>query len=149
MFNLYGQTLSLFMAGPTSVLESTRFLQKKCTYQRPKSLGNNNRTKTPVGEKGLFICGQICLCKQLLPQINSCCQEEIGKLTKWHPHGPTIVWCLSKKVASRKTTTRQLCWLWIVSLCQTCPCTGWTTCRSMVGCWEMLPHFSASCSQCQ
>ena len=27
------------------------------------------------GEKGLFICRHIYLCKQLLPQINSCCQE--------------------------------------------------------------------------
>ena len=34
----------------------------------------NNRT-TSSGEKGLFICGHIYLGKQLLPQINSCCQE--------------------------------------------------------------------------
>ena len=34
----------------------------------------NNRT-TSFGENGLFICGQIYFGKQLLPQINNCCQE--------------------------------------------------------------------------
>ena len=31
------KTLSLFMAGPKSRLEGTRFIQKRCTYLRPKS----------------------------------------------------------------------------------------------------------------
>ena len=34
----------------------------------------NNRT-TSFGEKGLFICRHIYLCKQFLPPIKSCCQE--------------------------------------------------------------------------
>ena len=57
-----------------SVLEPTRFVQKRCTHQRLKLLRKNNRT-TSFGGKGLFICGHICLCNQLLPQLNSCCQE--------------------------------------------------------------------------
>ena len=38
-FNLYGHgklDLSLFMAGPISRLEARRFVQKRCTHQRPK-----------------------------------------------------------------------------------------------------------------
>ena len=39
--------------------------------------GRNRRGKqftTSFGEICSFICGHIYLCKQLLPQINSCCQ---------------------------------------------------------------------------
>ena len=54
------------MTGPKSVLEAAHI--------EAEIAGENNRT-TSFGEKGLFICRQIYLCKQLLPQINSCCQE--------------------------------------------------------------------------
>ena len=50
-------TSSLFRAGPKSRLEPTRFVQKVAE--------ENNRTMS-FGEKGLFICGNIYLGKQLL-----------------------------------------------------------------------------------
>ena len=65
-------TLSLFMAGPKSVLEATTFVQKRCTYLA-EIAEENNRTMG-FGEKCLFICRHIYLGKQFLLQINSCCQ---------------------------------------------------------------------------
>ena len=61
--------LSLFMAGPTSKLEATRFVQKRCTYLAEIA----EEKATSFGEKGLFICRHIYLGKQLLLQINNCC----------------------------------------------------------------------------
>ena len=61
----------------------------------------NNRTPS-FGEKGVFICGHNYLCKQLLPQINSCCQEVMQNNEITSPW-PDYCWML---VASRKTTTR-------------------------------------------
>ena len=46
---------------------------KKVYISEAEIAEDNNRT-TSFGEKGLFICGHIHLGKQLLPQINSCCQ---------------------------------------------------------------------------
>ena len=65
-----GYTLSLFMAGPKSRLEATRFVQNRCTRLRPKM-----PTTTSFGKKSLFICGHICLGMQLLPKINNSSQE--------------------------------------------------------------------------
>ena len=48
-------------------------LSKKVHISEAEIAEENNRT-TSFGEKGLFICRHICLCKQL-PQLNSCCQE--------------------------------------------------------------------------
>ena len=93
------------MAGPKSVLEAKRFVQKRCTYQRPKSPRKVIEPRV-LEKKGLFIYGHIYLCKQLLPQINSCCQEVMQNnetTSSWSNH----YWML---VASRKT-----CWLWILS----------------------------------
>ena len=83
-------TLSLFMAWPRSVLEATRYVQNGVHNIRGRNRrGKNNRT-TSFGEKGLFVCGHICLCKQLLPQINSCCQK-VMQNNEMISHGPTIV----------------------------------------------------------
>ena len=62
------------MAGPKTVLEATRFVKKKVHVTEVEIAKENNRTLS-FGEKGVFICRHIYLCKQLLPQINSCCQE--------------------------------------------------------------------------
>ena len=67
-------TLSLFMAVPKSVLEATRVVQRRCTYQRPKSPRKIIEPRV-LEKKGLFVCGNTYLGKQLLLQINSCCQE--------------------------------------------------------------------------
>ena len=53
------------MAGLKSVLEMVHISQAEIAEE-------NNRT-TSFGEKSLFICRHIYLCKQLLPQQNSCC----------------------------------------------------------------------------
>ena len=74
---------------------------KKVHMSEAKIAEENNRT-TSFGEKGLFICKHIHLCKQLLPQINSCCQEVMqnNEMTSpWSNH------CLML-VAHAKTTTR-------------------------------------------
>ena len=89
------------MIGPKGRLEATRFVQKKVYISKAEIAEENNRT-TSSGEKGLFICGHIYLGKQLLLQINSCCQEVLqnNEMTSpWSNH----CWVL---VASRKMTTR-------------------------------------------
>ena len=59
--------LSLFMSGPKSRLEATRFVQKRCA-----EIAEENSRTIGFGENGLFNCGRICFGKQLLPQINIC-----------------------------------------------------------------------------
>ena len=54
------------MAGPKIVLEMVHISWAEIAEE-------NNRTKS-FRKKSLFICRQTYLCKQLLPQINSCCQ---------------------------------------------------------------------------
>ena len=54
------------MAGPKSVFEMVHISKAKIAEE-------NDRT-TSFREKSLFICRHIYLCKQLLPQINRCCQ---------------------------------------------------------------------------
>ena len=54
------------MAGPKSVLEIVHISKAKIAEE-------NDRT-TSFTEKSLFICRHIYLSKQLLPQINRCCQ---------------------------------------------------------------------------
>ena len=49
---------------------SNKICPKKVYLLEDEIPEKNNRT-TSFGEKGLFICGHIFLCKQLLPQINS------------------------------------------------------------------------------
>ena len=59
----------------------------------------------------MFICRHIYLCKQLLPQINSCCQivmQNNEMTSPWSNHCRTLV-------ASRKTTARLLCLALILS----------------------------------
>ena len=68
------ETLSLFMAGPESRLEATRFI-KKSVYISEAEIAEENSGTTSFGENGLFSCGHICFGKQLLPQINICCRE--------------------------------------------------------------------------
>ena len=63
-------TLSLFMAGPKSRLEATRFVQKRVYISEADIAEENNRT-TSFGEKGLFICDHIYLGKQLLSRSDT------------------------------------------------------------------------------
>ena len=82
------------------MLETTRFVKKEVYVSEAKIAKENNRTSS-FEEKGLFTCRHIYLCKQLLPQIYSCCQEVIqnNEMTSpWSNH----CWML---VASIKTTT--------------------------------------------
>ena len=51
-----------------SVLEATRFVEKKVYISEAEIAEENNRTMT-FEEKGLFTCRHVYLCKQLLPQI--------------------------------------------------------------------------------
>ena len=62
------------MAGPKSRLEVTGFVQKK-VYTSETEISEKNSRTTSFGENGLFSCGHISFCKQLLPQINICCRE--------------------------------------------------------------------------
>ena len=78
---------------------------KKCIelllISKAKIAEENNFT-TSFGEIGSFICRHIYLCKQLLLQINSCCQVVMknNEMTSpWSSHCRMLV-------ASRKTTTR-------------------------------------------
>ena len=90
----------LFMARPKSKLKATRFVLKRRIYLA-EIAEQNNRT-TSFGQKGLFICGHIYLGRQLLPQINNCCQEVLqnNEITSpWSNH-------CSMLVASGKTTTK-------------------------------------------
>ena len=92
------------------MLEATGFVRKKVRISEAEIAEENNRTMS-FGEKGLFICRLVYLCKQLLLQINSCCQEVMqnNEMTSpWSNH----CWML---VASIKTTTRWPCWLLILS----------------------------------
>ena len=76
-------------------------LSKKVHISEAEIAEENNRTMG-FGDKGLFLCRHIYLCKQLLPQINSCCQEVMqnNEMTSpWSNH----CWM---PVASIKTTTR-------------------------------------------
>ena len=54
------------MAGPKSVFEMVHISKAEIVEE-------DNRTKS-FGENSLFICRHSYLCKQLLPQINRCCQ---------------------------------------------------------------------------
>ena len=54
------------MAGPKSVLEMVHISKAEIAEE-------NDRTTSFIN-KSLFICRHIYLCKQLLPQINRCCQ---------------------------------------------------------------------------
>ena len=54
------------MAGPESVFEMVHISKAEIAEE-------NDRT-TSFREKSLFICRHIYLHKQLLPQINRCCQ---------------------------------------------------------------------------
>ena len=89
------------MAGPKSRLEATWFVPKNVYISESGIAEENNRT-TSFGEKGLFICGHINLVKQLLPQINDCCQEVLQNNEMTSPLS-NHCWML---VACRKTTTR-------------------------------------------
>ena len=55
-------------------VRSNKICSKRVYISEAEITEESNRT-TSLGEKGLFICGHIYLGKQLLPQINSCCQE--------------------------------------------------------------------------
>ena len=102
--DLYGhEKLDLeFVHGrPKSVLEAKICLQQKVYISEAEIAEKNNRTMS-FGEKDLFICGHLYLCKQLLLQINSCCHEVMqnNKMTSlWSNH----CWML---LASIKTTSR-------------------------------------------
>ena len=85
------------MAGLKSGLEATRFVQKRCTYLRPKSPTKIIKPRV-LKKKGLFICGHIYLVKQLLPQTNNCCQEVLQSNGMTFP-GSNQCWML---VASKK-----------------------------------------------
>ena len=67
-------TLNLSMEGPKSKLKSTRFVPKRVYIFQAEIAEENNGT-TSFREKGSLSCRHICSGKQLLPQINSCCQE--------------------------------------------------------------------------
>ena len=54
------------MAGPKSVFEMV--------HKSKTEIAEENDRTTSFREKSLFICRYIYLCKQLLPQINRCCQ---------------------------------------------------------------------------
>ena len=58
------------MAGPKSVLEMVHISQAEIAEEYGRT--------TSFTEKSLFIFRHIYLCKQLLPQINSCCQVMIS-----------------------------------------------------------------------
>ena len=70
-------TLSLFMAGPKSKLEATRFVQKRCKYLA--EIAEKNNRATSFGENGLSVCRHIYLGKQLLPQINNFLSISVAK----------------------------------------------------------------------
>ena len=64
--------ISLFMAGP----KSNKICPQKVYISEAEIAEENNRT-TSFGENDLFICLHIYFGKQLLPQIDNCCQEVI------------------------------------------------------------------------
>ena len=94
-------TLSLFMAGPKSKLNPTRFVQKRCTYLA-EIAKENNRT-TSFGEKGSFICRHISLGKQLLAQKATVVKTEVLQNNEMPSPWSKHCWML---VASRNTTIR-------------------------------------------
>ena len=49
-------------------------LSKKVHISETEIAEENKRTVS-FGEKACLVCRHVYLCKQLLPQINSCCQE--------------------------------------------------------------------------
>ena len=76
------QSLGLFMAGPKNVSEMVHISQAE--------IAEENNVTTSFGEKGLFSCRHIYLCRWLLPQINSCCQVVMQNNEMTSP-GPTTV----------------------------------------------------------
>ena len=80
---------------------SNKICPEKMYISQVEIAEETNRT-TSFGEKGLFIYGHIYLYKQLLPQINSFCQEVMQNNETISPW-PNHCWML---VTSRKTTTR-------------------------------------------
>ena len=93
------------MAGPEKCVRSNKICAKWCTYHRPKS--PRKIIEPRVLEEKVCLFADIYLCKQLLPQINSCCQEVMQNnemASSWSNH------CLML-VASIKKTTQWLCWL--------------------------------------
>ena len=133
----------------THIIQGEQQDLSKKVYISEAEIANENSRTTTFGEKGLFICGQIYLGKQLLPQINNCCQEVLqnNEMTcPWSKH----CWML---VACGKTTT-QVAVLALNSKSQDCAkhvCVRAESplSRAMVERWEMLRHFSASCGRCQ
>ena len=73
-FVLYGHGKSYLEFVLEKCVGSNMICPEKVHISEVEIAEENNRT-TSLGEKGLFICRHIHLCKQLLPQINSCCQE--------------------------------------------------------------------------
>ena len=93
--------LEFVHGGVEKCVGSSRICPKKGVHITGKIVEENNRTMS-FREKGLFVSGHIYLGKQLLLQINSCCQEVMqnNEMTSpWSNH----CWML---VASIKTTTR-------------------------------------------
>ena len=103
-FDLYGHgklDLEFIHGRVEKCVGSNTICQKKVHISEAEIAEENNRTMG-FGDKGLFLCRHIYLCKQLLPQINSCCQEVMqnNEMTSpWSNH----CWM---PVASIKTTTR-------------------------------------------
>ena len=102
-FDLYGHRklgLEFVHGRAEKCVGSNNTCPKKVYISEVEIAEENNRTMSS-GEKG-FTCRHIYLCKQLLPQINSCCQEVMqnNEMTSpWSNH----CWMLA---ASIKTTTR-------------------------------------------
>ena len=87
------------MAGPKSVLEMVHI-------SKDENAEENDRS-TSFREKSLFICRNIYLCKQLLPQMNRCCQVMMWNsemASPWSNH----FGCLKHL---EKATTTWPCWL--------------------------------------
>ena len=120
---------------------SNKICPKKVYISEAEIAEKNNRT-TSFGEKDLFICGHIYLCKQLLPPMNICYQEVMqnNEITSpWSNH----CWML---VASRKRLpgSRVGFGFQVLGMCQTCPCTGWTTTFRING-WALRDVTSFFC----
>ena len=103
-FDLYGHRkldLEFVHGRAEKCVGSNKICPKKVHISETEIAEENNRTMS-FEEKGLFICRDIYLCKQLLPQINSCCQEVMQNNEMTSPWSNSC-WML---VASIKSITR-------------------------------------------
>ena len=76
-FDLYGNGKSdlKFVHGRVEKCVGSNKICPKNVYISEAEIAEKNDRTTSFGEKGLFICGHIYSGKQLLPQINNCCEE--------------------------------------------------------------------------